>query len=220
MHESLLYCGIIRHYLFDVFQVQSYLRSQSRYLSYWISCRSCLWIVFARQSRLYATWDPVDLFHLFGVSCNLAPVVHGEQNWWSGDNYKSLFVCAGLLSCALPTELDLSLLCGRILRFNRHHCRSCSDSSLLWFFLFVHYQSVEGQAIITACINIVDGIRSEHEVYLAVVFGKEELFHLFLTLSEEKITLKYKDNDLVVKTKNGHVSIAMRWNIAFLVTFW
>lgn len=104
------------------------------------------------QSRAVFRRGFMDIQHLSRISGNITTIVSGVEDWRGREHHQSLFVRIGILQRLIPIQLGLSLLCGRSLRLDCHSRRIGADSSLLWLFLPLHYQSTKGQEATTTCL--------------------------------------------------------------------
>lgn len=112
------------------------------------------------QSRAKFCGGPMDIQHLSRISGDITTIIFGVENWRSREHHQSLSLRVGIIQRLIFIQLGLSLLRRGSLRLDCHSRRIGADSSLLWLFLPLHYQSTEGQEATTTCLASVKNLLS------------------------------------------------------------
>lgn len=92
------------------------------------------------QCRSINDIDPLDVLGVLGGTCDLAPVVHVDQDGRGWGHYDTLLVCLGCLPWLVPCQLDLSLLYRGLCGLDCLGCWHDPNWSLLWFLLYLLYE--------------------------------------------------------------------------------
>ena len=84
--------------------------------------------------------DSLDVLHMAWICCHSATAIHAPANRRSRYDNNTLFVCIGIISSTLHSELDLSLFRGRLFPTSFCCCWNNSDHAIFGFLLHLLHQ--------------------------------------------------------------------------------
>lgn len=104
--------------------------------------------------------------HLARERGHPAAAIPAPENRRGGDHHDPLPVCTGHVPSTVYPELDLEILVGGTLGWNRGHGGHCADGAILGLLLDLLHQGLERKEVRLAGIEPLDLTRDEGEMSL------------------------------------------------------